>query len=101
MNILSLRNSYSGIWFGTTKFMIDDFSSLNTNSKILSDLSKKFGFEFTQIDSNLYMHIENDNYHIIRVNDDGSYDYTMFTRIERHDDSCTFVRNISHPHFSQ
>ena len=101
MDIISLRNSYSGIWFGSTKFLVDDFSSLNTNKEILLDLSKKFEFEFTQIDSNLYMHIKNDNYHIIRVNDDGSYDYTMFTRIERHDDSCTYVKNNLHPHFSR
>jgi hypothetical protein len=100
MDIISLRNSYSGIWFGTTKFMVDDLSSLNTNSKILSDLFKKFELHFTEIDLNLYMHINNDNYHIIRVNEDDSYDYTVFTRIERHDDSCTYVRNISHPHLS-
>jgi len=101
MDIISLRNSYSGIWFGSTKFLVDDLSSLNTNNEILSDLTKKFGFEFTQIDSNLYINIENDNYHIIRVNDDGSYDYTMFTRIERHDDSCTFVKNIPHSRSSR
>jgi hypothetical protein len=93
MDINSLRNFYRGIWFGTTKFIINDLSSLNTNSNILSDLFKKFGFEFTEIDLNLYMHINNDNYHIIRVNHDDSYDYTMFTRIERHDDSCTYVQN--------
>lgn len=100
MDIISLRNSYSGIWFVTTNFLVDDLSSLNTNNKILSELSSKFGFQFTEIDLNLYMHINNNNYHIIRVNDDGSYDYTMFTRIERHDDSCTYVKNILHPHFS-
>jgi hypothetical protein len=98
MDIISLRNSYSGIWFSSTKFMVDDLSSLNTNNKILSDLSKKFGFNFIEIDPNLYMYISDDNYHIIRVNNDGSYDYTMFTRIERHDDSCTYVRNINHYH---
>lgn len=101
MDIISLRNSYSGIWFGSTKFLVDDLSSLNTNSKILSDLSKKFELHFTEIDLNLYMHINNDNYHIIKVNVDGSYDYTMFTRIERHDGSCTYVRNNLHPHFSR
>lgn len=101
MDIISLRNSYSGIWFGSTKFVVNEFSSLNTNNEILSDLYNKFGFEFTEIDSNLYMHIKNDNYHIIRQNDDGSYDYTMFTRIERHDDSCTYVKNNPHLHFSR
>ena len=101
MDIISLRNFYSGIWFGSTTFFVDDFTSLNTNKEILSDLFKKFGFEFTEIDSKLFMHVENDNYHIIRVNNNDSYDYTMFTRIERHDDSCTYVRNSHHPHFSR
>jgi hypothetical protein len=93
MDVISLRNSYKGIWFDITKFMINDLSSLNTNNKILSDLFKKFEFHFTEIDLNLYICIENDNYHIIRVNDDDSYEYSMFTRIERHDDSCTYVQN--------
>ena len=99
--IISMRNSYKAIW--TTN--IDDFtiqnpSELNLNHNILNDLFNKFGFQFTQIDSKLFMNVENDNYHIIRLNGDDSYDYTMFTRIERHDDSCTYIRNSLRPHFS-
>lgn len=99
--INSMRESYKSIW--TSK--IDDFtvqnpSELILNENLLSALFFTFGFKFTQIDTNLFMYIENDKYHIIKINDD-SYDYTIFTRIERHDDSCTYVRNTLHPHFSR
>lgn len=100
--INSMRNSYKSIWtINMADFTIQNPSELTLNQDVLVDLYNKFGFQYTQIDSKVFMHVENDNYHIIRLNDDGSYDYTMFKRIERHDDSCTYVRNSHHPHFSR
>ena len=100
MDIISLRNFYKSIWTGiVNNFTVTDISALTINKKIIDILFKKFGFNFTQIDLNLFMAIENDNHHIIKVNDDESFDYTMFTRIERHDDSCTYVNNTLHSRF--
>jgi len=94
MDINSMRSFYNSIWtFNTPNFIIDEPSNIVVNDKILSFLFNKFGFEFTQIDSNLFMALENNNHHIIKANDDGSFDYTMYKRIERHDDSCTYVKN--------
>ena len=93
MDINYLRECYKSICLTNPKqFTESDLSKLNQ--------VKKFGNEFTQIDLDLYMYINNNEYHIIKVNDDGSYNYSMFTRIERHDDSCTYVRNTLHPRFS-
>jgi len=102
VGINSMRNSYKSIWtINMADFTVQNPSDLNLNEDVLAELFNKFGFKFTQVDSKLFMNVENDNYHIIRLNDVGSYDYTMFTRIERHDDSCTYVRNSHHPHFSR
>ena len=101
MDVNSMRNYYKSIWFtNMPEFNVKDITSIVRNEKILTILSKKFGFEFTQIDSDLYMYIINDNYHIVKENDDESFSYMMFTRIERHDDSCTYVKNSLHPRFS-
>jgi hypothetical protein len=95
MDITTLRNCYKSIChFYSNDFTVSDPSKLVEDKSITDILFRKFNFNFVQIDSNLYMHIENDNYHLVKVNDDKSIDYLMFTRIERHDDSCTYVKNI-------
>lgn len=105
MDINSMRNFYKSIFtIYISDFNIKNPSTIKINENILSILFNKFKYTFTQIDSNLFMYIENNNYHIIKVdnvnnvnnvndaNYDLSFNYTIFTRIERHDDSCTYVR---------
>ena len=36
---------------------------------------------------------ENDTYHIVKVMNGQTFEYKKFTRIERHDDSCTYVEH--------
>jgi hypothetical protein len=94
MDIKYLRECYESICiFNPSQFSISNIEILESDDEICKILFDKFNFQFTQIDSNLYMSIQNDNYHIIKVNEDKSFNYSMFTRIERHDDSFTFVKN--------
>ena len=89
-----MRNFYKSIFtIYDPEFTIKNPSTIDINENVLSILFNKFGLDFIQIDSNLFMNIKDNNYHIVKVNDDESFNYTIFTRIERHDDSCTYVRN--------
>ena len=94
MDINVLRNFYKAICtYVVSDFTVSDPATININQKAIDILNNRSGLIFSQIDESIFMCIVGDDYHIALMNDDESFNYTIFTRIERHDDSCTYVKN--------
>lgn len=106
MSIVDLRINLNSIGFFVnikelTSYIItnhDEFLHLNSDVKFKKTLNDLYGRDFIQIDLHLYINFDaNGNYYVIRVVNDTSdrtyLYYYMFNRIERHDDSSTYVLN--------